>query len=285
MADTPDQNSLGGVQPGVGPGPTNPPDGGGMVFRASPVPQTGTSPLQPAATVSPVYDLRPAGNTGQPVSAVVPSVPDDTPPQRRVTGVETIQIAPHPTTNRFPWTPVQNPTIPIFQPEQLPVEPPSQAVVDLNLDDLKLPTPVESPPAMPPPATPPPVQVQAPVVPLPPATPPVIPVASAPQPTQAATPPPIVLAVPPVQSSPLPFQSPPRPVTRPGKQSRPIHIYSDYTREVWRVFRPGKRRVILFLSLILLLIGGLFIIWIAAGTPTSVLDIPAVRSLMNHLVP
>ena len=78
---------------------------------------------------SPVFDLHTPG-TNQPVY-VNPNTrfdPQAPMPGTRVKiGEEEIQIAPHPTTNRFPWAPVNNPTVPVYgtvPDQQVPPPPP-----------------------------------------------------------------------------------------------------------------------------------------------------------------
>lgn len=208
--------------------------------------------------------------------------------------VETIQIAPHPTTNRFPWAPIPNPTIPIPTPAatrpprpepvyQLPQQP-------VYTQPAPQPAPLPAPPPQPlPEPTPPP---PAPLPPMPVAPPPV-PVAPAiyelptppPQPEVVAQlaplpePPPIAN---PVAPPAVPEQATPQPrPQKPRGRHRGRHIYSDYTREVWHVFRPNKLIRLMLLVFILLVIGSIVTFIVLSGGPAKILELPFLQPILN----
>ncbi len=241
MADTPDIDGASHDQPNTTPADVS---AGTEVPNAVPRPSV-PSPQRPTVTYSPVYDLRRPASPPPSAPATTPQTPPTVAePTPHVIRAETIQIAPHPTTNRFPWSPVQNPKIPGFQPDQSPELPPVQ------------------PPAV---------------------EPPVIAVAAEPAPPNV-----VGLPVIPVDtlSEPGPLPGQPHrqePMHEPGH--RAVHVYSDNTREVWHVIRPSKIIKIFVVCVLGLILGGLLVAWIAAGTPTSIFDIPVVKTLMNRLVP
>jgi hypothetical protein len=213
-------------------------------------------------------------------------------------GQETIQIAPNPTTNRYPWAPVNNPTVPVFAAQPSPDLPP--------------------PPAQPQPAPPQPVvmpQIQAPPPPpqtLPPPPPPPPPA----QPQPAPPPPPtvqpaqLIQQVVAPQAPPGPIadaiakaakQLPPEPVREPIISQEPVEeaaaphpqkhkmvrrrhahpIYSDSTRTVWEVLHIGRPdHLIRFI--VVLIVGVVFFMgWLAIGSPTEPFDIPVIEYILN----
>ena len=62
---------------------------------------------------------------------------------------------------------------------------------------------------------------------------------------------------------------------------RPIFIYSDYTKEVWRVFRPNRLIRLMVLALILLIFGCAIVFWQMSGAPINPMNLPIVKSLVQ----
>lgn len=226
----------------------------------------------------------------------------------RPIGEETIQIAPHPTTNRYPWAPVENPTVPVYQtvtvldpaapaavlaPPVVPVRQPAQVSPEA-VPSPPEPTvlPVEQPASEPmPPIEPPPPPVILPR-PEPPAalvTPPAL--APLPLPPPAIQP----IMQPPLQPAEMIIQHTPPPaptiVTAPMQsvpdRAQPAvpafvrHIYSDYTREVWRVFGPNRVVQYLLYGCLLLVVGGGIVLWLLSGASTDITSLPLIRDVLN----
>lgn len=244
------------------------------------------------------------------------SAPTATDYQPATFTTETIQIAPHPTTNRFPWAPIENPTVvvqtaaayqPVPKPQPVFVPPPVYA--DAPVLIVQTPPPpllVDNPQIIPmpqrPPNQPPPIIVFPPRAPTLPIDPP---------PIQPLTPMPMPLAVLQVQP-PLPVRpvapievtlslAKPsiRPVLSAGTNTstitmadssatppkrlgpQPAHIYSEYTKEAWGVFRPNTLLRILKLGFVLLVVGATVGLWMYSGKPTSIQNIPFVQLILN----
>lgn len=180
--------------------------------------------------------------------------PVDTTSAGRVrVGEETIQIAPHPTTNRYPWASVHNPTVPVYGDVQQTSLPEPDLVLEPETGQPVLEAPVPSPPASRPPTPPSPPEPEPELHSEPVPEPLTEPVASPvvtppPEPPPVAQPEPVA---PPEVQEPItqPVQPPPEPEpTLPPPQSpsssKPVprsatQIFSEHTREVWRVIRPG----------------------------------------------
>lgn len=239
---------------------------------------TGTTPVQAQPVREVIAPLR--SFQAEPV----PPPPQATTLTARplpATDENTIQIAPHPTTNRYPWAPVSNPQLPPLPVVQLP--PPvarelplpaaqEQAVVPPPVDPVQ---PVLEPEPEPAPAAPPePIHLPPPPVPEPVAAPP-------PPPLQP------ILPVQPIghfelQPALQPLPAPePQPHPKAGPGHHPVHIYSDYTREVWHVFRPNKAVRVMVLGFMLLVIVGAVGFWVLSGAPTDINNLPFLQPLLH----
>ena len=60
-----------------------------------------------------------------------------------------------------------------------------------------------------------------------------------------------------------------------------MHVYSDYTKEVWQVFRPSQLIRVMWIIFGLTVVVGLVIAWIALGSPTNPSDLPFMEQLLK----
>ncbi len=211
-------------------------------------------------------------------------------------GEETIQIVPHPTTNRFPWAPVENPTIPIYTTLSTPAV---QAQLEPPVIQLAAPVAAAMPRAVSADDTL--LAVADELLAAASVTPP------APLPMSVSLPPVVSLPPPPVARpviQPLAHKQfqPSRedlssveqpahnervtkhhPVRRTSKRSRTAHIYGFSTREAWRILRPATR--IKFLTIIIACIVFVFAMgyWLRSAAPIEVRSIPFVRSMIDGI--
>ena len=80
---------------------------------------------------------------------------------------------------------------------------------------------------------------------------------------------------------PAPETPAPKPVAPHPAGRKPVRIYSDYTREVWHVFRPNKLIRLMVIGLVLLIIVGGIAVWLIGGAPTDFQNIPFLQSLLH----
>lgn len=236
---------------------------------------------------SPVFDLHSAqGQQGQaaaqPAATAGPQVipdsgqtrfdPNAVPGARVKIGEETIPIAPHPTTNRFPWKPVQNPTVPVYgtvqQPEPLPPPDPNLVFEEVASEAPKQPPkPVEpEKPAVPEVPQPKPQPLPEP---QPKPEPEPQPQTQAPKIEQQAVVEMKVATEPaPPTAAPLPRPTPTPPPQRP-QNHRGTRIYSVSTREVWRVLRPATLFKPFVSVIIVAILAILLYVWMMSGGPSG----------------
>jgi hypothetical protein len=260
----------------------------------------------PGSQGGPVYDLRgpqpaplaapqPIGTPAAvPAAAFTPAqAAPAAPAGLQVIGQEEIQIAPHPTTNRFPWAPVPNPTVPIYQsvPQQPTPAPPIVELPPVAPVAAVAPAPAPEPASEPQPE---PKPVPAPPSPAPiTATPPISPellqqLEATPEPamepvpsspTPAPAPPPIAQPAPPPASSleqVLPGLTPPTPQAIPqSPQPAPV------VKQPERVFRIGRRLQLFYFVILIGFVLGVLLLWIGLGKPTDITQIEFLQPLLN----
>jgi hypothetical protein len=191
---------------------------------------------------------------------------------------EVIQIIPHPTTNRYPWTPVQNPRVVLQQPTVSPIIRTTVKLMRASPQPtVAKPVPVAVKPSAPTPVLPAVAVMQPPIAtPTPPLVQrPLPPIVLPPQPAAQARPF-VAQPVPPVVQEPQPKPAQLMPAVQVVAQPLP-HVYSDYTREVWRVFRPNRIIKLMVLGFIALIIIGAVALWVSSGKP-SIFELPFLRS-------
>lgn len=211
---------------------------------------------------------------------------------------QTIEIAPHPTTNRYPWNPVSNPTMPVpvvpapsietpYAPPVAAVPVPSEMRSPVSRPEPPKPAPVP-PAAEPPAAIPIPEPAAVAIEPSPPVSvphatdtnPPDVP----PKTFQDIKPPDLPISMPqpaPAELTPAPVDPPKQPVRKPRTSGQGVHIYGESTREAWHVFKPNQILRVLKISLAVILLVSSVIIWIRIGAPTSPMDVPFLKPLLE----
>lgn len=211
----------------------------------------------------------------------------------RQVGEQTIEIAPHPTTNRFPWAPVQNPTVAVYQTVSVPppIPRPAESVVaSVEPPQLKpVPIPELKPRLLP-------VAESLPVpVPTESAMPTLaLKLAPAPEPskpepqTTPVRPPEVVPApvarlesIPEAKPSPVATTKPAPKPPRVSKHDKDVEsIYSDYTKEVWHVFRPNQAIRTMFFLCLFLVIAGAVAFWWFSGRP-NILSLKILQPILH----
>ena len=192
-----------------------------------------------------------------------PALPADGQPGAPVSQTAgTIPVAPHPTTNRFPWNAVNNPEV------KAPVAPPAPELPPAKPADKPEETASTGPVA-----TAPIVTYDADLnqttsiaastgVPAKPSVPPAAgPAPSAPQPSPQPPKP--------LTGSPFKRHTPPPSMHSPAKAVRPVKIFSHQTRRVWRAKKFGRQYKVGMLVLAGLIIILFLVVWIAVGSPTD----------------
>jgi hypothetical protein len=66
-----------------------------------------------------------------------------------------------------------------------------------------------------------------------------------------------------------------------SKQNRTEHIYSEYTRKVWHVFRPNIIIAHALFVVVLLLIGGVVWAWLQSGASTDMMTYPFIKNFLS----
>ncbi len=206
-------------------------------------------------------------------------------------GEETIQVAPHPTTNRYPWPSVDNPKVPVYQatplppiPAPTPVAPPTapepvpDPVPESKPEPQPDPVPTPLPPIAPPVAS---LPVAASLViepPAPPAEPAEVTIR---EPINQPEGPAEALSDEPADDSSDEPEKPEMAEVKYDENGQPIFVYSDYTKEAWSVFRPNRLIMLLAVGLVLLAIGCVVVFWKMSGSPTSIMDVPFLQSIIH----
>ena len=215
--------------------------------------------ITPSGYVSPTFDLRaPAAHAAElhttPVAPPVMSTDERSnlaaaaPGSTVQIGEKTIEIAPHPTTNRFPWAPVDNPTVPVYTTVPQP-EPPQPVLMP-----VAEPTPLPTPEPAPQPESTPVETVELPIVPVAPPEP-----EETPLPATVAT-----------------FDA------KPEKEKRDSRIYSQTTRQVWHVLRPTKALKLLLLIIVILVISAGYYLWKVSDASLNSFHLPFMQQLIQH---
>jgi len=229
-----------------------------------------------------------------------PPTPQYSPPQQQyqpadVAGqMQTIEIAPHPTTNRFPWTPINNPSIPVPETPQPQPEPVYVPPVPQPVAEVTRPAPTLQPQPAPPQQqepdvepTPPAPILTEPVISPPPIEAPPLTVESLPSATLVPFSEPQNLELPTSDTQPAPIAAPApiAPPQNPPKQhrrgSKSVHIYSESTQEAWHVFKPSKILKFFTITFVAVSVVAAFIFWQSIGAPTNPMDVPFLKPLLN----
>jgi hypothetical protein len=81
-----------------------------------------------------------------------------------------------------------------------------------------------------------------------------------------------------MQPQPMP-QPLPQPEPRHGR--KPVNVYSEYTREAWRVFRPIKAIRFMVALAAVVVIGGAVAFWLFIGAPTALQDVEFLKPILS----